>query len=921
MRPLKLTISAFGPYAGTTVLELDKLGTGGLYLITGDTGAGKTTIFDAITFALYGEPSGENRESSMLRSKYAAADTTTKVELVFSYGGKTYTIRRTPAYDRPKKRGVGTGRELATAELTYPDGRVVTKQREVDAAVQQIMGLDRRQFSQIAMIAQGDFLKLLLADTKNRQAIFREIFKTGYYQTFQERLKAETSAIEKSREAAKASVRQYIGGILCREDSPLSGMVAAAKDDRMLTGEVLELLETLVQQDEDEGRSVESTLAHEEETLTLLTESLTRAQQQAKNRQELQQTQQHLTEAEKQRGDAQLIWREQLQRAPEGEALRAQAAAQEAQLPDYDRLEQSRTTVHGLQQSIQKTEAAAGKQQLTLNALQSQLLQLQAERLELESASAQREKLLAQQTQLTDRQRALSALQTALEELDKVHRELKQAQQDYLRADQTAAASKAEAEHKRKAFNDAQAGIMAAALVDGTPCPVCGSTIHPHKAVSAADAPTEAEVEQSEKRAGQAQEAANRKSAAASVCRGTAAACEQAAQVQVTELLGECTLPQAPAQVQQLLTEAKDQLRRLSAQLREEDARLERKEALDALLPQKEKQRADSEAALAQLQQCLAGDRARCEELAAQVQQEVQRLPFASREEAFAALKGLKKKAEAIKTAIEQAEAVFARHDKAHTALEAKAQQLTALLSAEEPLDGAALLQQRQDALARKAALLAHQKAIHTRLSANTSAAQHIADKADELTALDEKLQWVKALSDTANGSISGKSRIMLETHIQRTYFDRILRRANTHLMRMSGGKYDLKRRETAEDLRSQSGLELDVIDHYNGTERSVKTLSGGESFIASLSLALGLAEEVQASAGGIRLDTMFVDEGFGSLDEETLQQAMSALGSLSDGNRLVGIISHVGELRRQIDKQIVVKKEKSGGSCATLHL
>ncbi len=189
MRPLKLTVSAFGPYAGRVVMDLEQLGQQGLYLITGDTGAGKTTIFDAITYALYGEPSGDNRDPSMFRSKYARPETPTEVELVFSYGGKTYTVRRNPEYERPAKRGGGTTLQKADAELTLPDGRLVTKAREVNREIVDIIGLDRSQFSQIAMIAQGDFLKLLLADTKSRQEIFREIFKTRYYMVFQERMK------------------------------------------------------------------------------------------------------------------------------------------------------------------------------------------------------------------------------------------------------------------------------------------------------------------------------------------------------------------------------------------------------------------------------------------------------------------------------------------------------------------------------------------------------------------------------------------------------------------------------------------------------------------------------------------------------------------------------------------------------------
>ena len=210
------------------------------------------------------------------------------------------------------------------------------------------------------------------------------------------------------------------------------------------------------------------------------------------------------------------------------------------------------------------------------------------------------------------------------------------------------------------------------------------------------------------------------------------------------------------------------------------------------------------------------------------------------------------------------------------------------------------------------------QKAVHTRITSNTSCLKNIQNKSAELSALEEKQKWLRALSDTANGAIKGKEKIMLETYIQTTYFDRIVARANVRLMKMTGGQYDLKRRKTADTMRGQTGLELDVIDHYNGTERSVKTLSGGESFKASLALALGLSDEVQMSTG-IQLDTLFVDEGFGSLDPESLNQAYNTLAGLTEGNRLVGIISHVAELKERIDKQIVVTKEKSGGSNAQI--
>ena len=208
---------------------------------------------------------------------------------------------------------------------------------------------------------------------------------------------------------------------------------------------------------------------------------------------------------------------------------------------------------------------------------------------------------------------------------------------------------------------------------------------------------------------------------------------------------------------------------------------------------------------------------------------------------------------------------------------------------------------------------------IHSRIVNNRSNCDNIKQKSSELIAIEKKYTWVKALSDTANGNITGKDKIMLETYIQMHYFDRIISRANTRLMIMTGGQYDLIRREEALSKVGQSGLDLDVIDHYNGTTRSVKSLSGGESFKASLALALGLSDEIQSSAGGIQLDTMFIDEGFGSLDEDSLSQAMNALASLASGNKLIGIISHVGELKQKIDKQIIVKKDKTGGSRAEI--
>ena len=256
MRPLELIVSAFGPYAGRMELDLEKLGTNGLYLITGDTGAGKTTIFDAITFALYGEASGDNREPSMFRSKYADPETPTEVELTFSYAGKVYKVRRNPEYERPKARGEGFTTQKADAELYYPDGRVVTRQRDVDNAIRDIMGIDRDQFMQISMIAQGDFLKLLLASTDERKAIFRQIFDTRLFQVIQDRLKNDTSELRRQCEAAQSSLKQYINGILVDETDVLSLEVDKARSGQLPLSDVIALLDTLIEQDGTVERSL-----------------------------------------------------------------------------------------------------------------------------------------------------------------------------------------------------------------------------------------------------------------------------------------------------------------------------------------------------------------------------------------------------------------------------------------------------------------------------------------------------------------------------------------------------------------------------------------------------------------------------------------------------------------------------------------
>ena len=915
MRPLKLTMSAFGPYAGKTVLDFEQLGEQGLYLITGDTGAGKTTLFDAITFALYGEPSGGNRKVSMLRSKYAADDTPTEVTLTFSYAGKVYTVKRNPEYERAKKSGTGFTTEKANAELTWPDGRVVHKRNDVDRDILEIMGVDRDQFSQIAMIAQGDFLRLLLAKTEERQEIFRKIFKTNLYQVFQERLKDASGALSRDRDAAKRSVDQYIGGILCGEDDVLAPDLQKAKDGAMLTEDVLALLQTLIQQDSSANQVLEEDLHALDAQLEAVTASLSKAEELAKRKAELAQAVARREEKTAALGTLAALLEAEKARVPETEELLRKATALELELPRYDELEAICLQHQQFSNQIKTDTADLETHLQKQSALSDEIAALTEEQQTLASAAAEKERLLRQKETLEHLQQQTNLLLDRLSVLNASRELLASAQDAYRAASNAAEEKQAAAAALRKSFWDEQAGIMAEDLREGLPCPVCGSTTHPHKAVKSLEAPCEADVEAAEKAAANAQKKAMEESQKASRIKGSVTAEEAAIEQAHPGLLGAKPLDAIITDTASALEDTTEQLKANKKQIAAADARILRKHQIDQELPEKTQSLAALSDTINSLREGLSSAIATLQATEDQRTALRQKLPYESKAKAVQEQKSLQKRAAELQQALAAAERKHADCEKELVSLEASIKQLRSILSDAPALDLSRLQQEKEQQLSRKKALADRQKALQIRLHTNQSALENIRKKSDELTALEQKWTWMKALSNTANGNLPGREKIMLETYIQMTYFDRILARANTHLMKMSSGKYDLKRRAAANDRRAQTGLELDVIDHYNGSERSVRTLSGGESFIASLSLALGLSEEIQASAGGIRLDTMFVDEGFGSLDEETLQQAMKALHLLSEGNRLVGIISHVSELRRQIDKQVIVTKEKSGGS------
>lgn len=914
MRPTKLTMSAFGPYAGETVLDLSRLGDSGVYLITGDTGAGKTTIFDAITFALYGEASGDVRTSAMLRSKYAVPETPTFVELEFLYRGQRYVLRRNPTYLRPSKCGGGKTKENASAVLTYPD-RVLTKTSEVDAAVRELLGIDQEQFSRIAMLAQGEFRKLLLSTTEERMQIFRQIFGTGRYQQLQSRLQEAHTQSKKQMQECIRSIQQSQRQILVPSDGEqAAAFVAAQKGDQPVKA-TLELLQQLIATDQNAQRDLEQQLEAVEKQHQHAIANQTIANELLQTQDALQQAQRNRQNLARQEAEQKRTLEDAQKLLEQNVAIPEQLAQQRQLLPQYDRLQEQTKLLEETRAKLMQDRQTLAEQQAQFESINRRLSDFRAELETLADAAVRTEKYRGQQQAAKTRLAQLDQLQELAAQRTDMAQQRACAQEDYRSKQQAAKLIRAEYDRQNRAFLDEQAGILAASLEPEQPCPVCGSLIHPAPACTSAQAPSEAELRKLCQKSDGAQKlAASASETASRLCGTEETLCRTLAE-QMQTLLGTVEEADGIAQVTEQQQKARQTLQFLERAIAQEKQRLERKTALEQQVPQQERLLAETTTRIAELEPACIRRQTECIAIEEQVQQLRETLPFSSRTEAEQYIGQQQKQYTAAQSTCQQAQEAARKIAEDRRVLEGRIQELHRRLEQTQPIDAQQVAQQLQTLESKRKALEKEQKRLHVRVHTNQSVAVQLEQEQAQLRKVESELLSIGVLADTANGTLSGKDKVMLETYVQMAQFDRILARANTRLMVMSSGQYELKRRVEAEDLRSQSGLDLDVIDHYNGTQRSVRSLSGGETFQASLSLALGLSDEVQSSAGGIQLDTMFVDEGFGALDAESLEQALRALTGLAENHRLVGIISHVSELKERIEKQIVVRKDRTGGS------
>lgn len=923
MKPLKLTMSAFGSYAGKNVIDF----TGqqqGIFLITGDTGAGKTTIFDAITYALYNQTSGGERNGNMMRSQYARPETETYVELEFLYRGQTYRVRRNPDYKITKTLKNGKIREQKvphSVELTLPDGTVFPeKKNATDAKIIEILGLTADQFSQIVMIAQGDFLKLLYTKSDERKMIFSKLFRTDIYWKIQENLRRKSMEMDERIQENDRAFEQEKSRIIPlpeSEELPLDELVErlrerlkdALKEQNLRRANVEELNKKITKYEEINKlfRSLEKIRQTGKELEARQAESKERRQQ--------------IENARK--ADKVLVAEQQNLRQQQEVEQSAQAIAKmtETLANDQEMFETLKTQQQEAEAKQKREAADIQKKMLALEQSFPSYEALQNARSEEQQAKKVWEDLGKISEESFHKKKAgIAALKEQQKRQEQV---VEQTKKNWEQTSLSASESAKHYEHMYEAFLKEQAGILAENLSAGCPCPVCGSTVHPDPAKLSDHAVTELEVEQAKKTRAAAEEKRDLAYAAFEAEKTEKQKLAQAVEKEEADFV----LAQTIAKQQRKEAEQNYvSLQKIAEQIREK--------LVYPSLAEAKKQYAAMQKALAAAEQEIERKRQKVSELA----------------EAMNTLKGQKLAEEenqktakklAVKTEKEYAKLLeksgFVSEETYHLAILPERSR-SKLEREEKEYESQCLRQQSEQKLlekqvsgktytdttelneqlkAEKQALKEAEKTymeLHTAYENDRSVLQNCAVYLEKGKKLESEDQVIKSLSKTANGRLSGSAKIDFETYIQRQYFKQIIHEANKRLLTMSNHQFILKLKEEANTGRkTNEGLDLSVYSLVTDSERDVKTLSGGESFLAALAMALGLSDIVERSAGAIHPDMMFIDEGFGSLDAQSRQQAIEVLGELAGDSRMVGIISHVTELKEQIDRKLVVSRTDKG--------
>lgn len=902
-------MQAFGPYANQASVDFSRFEGDGLFLITGDTGAGKTTIFDAICYALYDRTSGgeEGTKSQKLRSKYADDAVLSFVEFSFENDGKHYRVKRVPGQmiDNGKGKLVNKGN---TIELEYPDGRISSgSKKETDSAIREILGLDFNQFKRIVMIAQGDFKELLLDKEGKRGDIFRKIFSTNRYLDIQEELKERYKELNEACSQSRRSIDQYFDGAYFEETDDLNiELEEIKKEEAGLTSDKIGFLNRLIAKDKEEQQKLETEKTAKQNAFKMAIEQKEKAQNHKKASEDKIKAEAELKLVREDHASKEAELKGYLSQEKAYQEKGEELARLKIRIEEFNKLEARKSALEQTKKNL--SDAIKQKEEAKIS--------VETTRQAIESCNKELEMLGGIEKQLTEAEKSLIGLNSRCDQF----KEMKERYEGYLRsekalalhqkryrdADEAYRKIQMEFEHLNRLFLDNQAGLLAKRLEEGIPCPVCGSLEHPEPAVMIDEAPGEEELKKSENARNEADRNRNEASAAA--------------------MAAKTKLESDLAEVMKLV----EKNLQISDIHRFEDAFAERNEELQKELQQAKINRKAIEEKIAykaKLQITLKEETEKQKKeddryrLAETKRSQIEGQYKTEEKEYLEAVKncpGSKKETEEAYFGLNAAIGKYNQELKKARALEEEAKlRLTAL---QERIEGFSktlaelgeISYEKAEEGFRKAeeeTNLANQKytKLSTRLANNSTVLKNIETVSKKIEKLEEELKWVESVYKTADGKVNGTAKIDFETYVQMTYFDRILAYGNQRLNIMSNGQYEF--------VRGEKGLDLNIIDHVNGSQREVSTLSGGESFMASLCLALGMSDEVQARASSVHIDAMFVDEGFGSLDDNAISNALEALKDLTGTDKLVGIISHVKELQERIDNQIIIRKDKSGGS------
>ena len=1033
MRPIKLTISAFGPYASKQVIDFEELKGRNIFVISGKTGAGKTTIFDAISYALYGEASGESRETDSLRSHFADDNTETYVELEFELRGEKYTVNRVPKQKKKKARGEGYTEKSADATLTLPDGKVITKVKNVTDKIIEILGITREQFKQIVMLAQGEFKKLLLADSVEREGIFRKIFNTYDFEKIQAELKDKAANLSKNRTKSKHEMEINLKNIKGEHDIVIDEYV-----DFPL---VIEKLKDLLERDNniyktlnEEGKEVDNNLQvknqekaiietnnnllKEKEIITKALEELLSKEDEYKNKsktiidgknaKEVKYIEDKLIETTKKLTKREEDYNLSLKNIDSLKLKQEEAnkllQIEESKECDREKLSVEINNLNKLEEKIIELDSLNNKVMHLKQSAENSKLQIINNKKETEELKKSKEEKELQlkdiatlETKKVELESDIKAKNKTLDEVRELFKVIRSFQNTYIEHNNKAKEYKEfEVEYKKvkenyekmdDLYKKEQAGILASKLQENEPCPVCGSTNHPNKATIKENLkiPTKEELKVAKENLDKLEkENLEKINNLTTLNSNKTTYLEQVnnhlSMLSATLNIDKTFNSETAKVVKNLGTELKSVIDKLKDELLKVIDKISLKEKIEKELNLITTTINEREHSLIKLEECeknytteLTQNITKIDEYKKEIPEnitdvktlnnliEVKTKELNISKEKLAKLRleneNLAKKLEGenstskeINKSIEELKLEIANNkanfneaikeqgfDNIQTYEDAKLQ-ISMVESLEKEVENynseLKLTKAKQEDIINKTKdivfmdittideeirsiqnnkkeLESKLRELHAIIVGNKTILKNVENLNIEFKEIEEEYKVLGELADLANGKKAPY--ISFERYILASYFEDIIEAANIRLEKMTGDRFSLIRKTSKSKGAGQKGLELEIYDNYTDSSRDVSSLSGGESFKASLSLALGLSDIVQSNAGGVSLDTMFVDEGFGTLDPQSLDNAIDSLLELQRGGRLVGIISHVEELKERIDAKLEVTSTSKG--------